>query len=125
MQTNLRLLIQNVEHSASQVVSSSEEMTQSAEVTSAASEQVARAIQEITLGAEKQMHGIEHNHEAMREITSGVTNIAERSVHVSELAKQTTLQAEEGGNTVKQTVDQMKSIQETVLADESYHSDIG
>ncbi|SCY33424.1 methyl-accepting chemotaxis sensory transducer with TarH sensor [Paenibacillus polysaccharolyticus] len=115
MQTNLRLLIQNVEHSASQVVTSSEEMTQSAEVTSAASEQVARAIQEITLGAEKQMHGIEHNHEAMREITSGVTNIAERSVHVSELAKQTTLQAEEGGNTVKQTVDQMKSIQETVL----------
>jgi methyl-accepting chemotaxis protein len=115
MQTNLRLLIQNVEHSASQVVSSSEEMTQSAEVTSAASEQVAKAIQEITLGAEKQMHGIEHNHEAIREITSGVTNIAERSIHVSELAKQITLQAEEGGNTVKQTVDQMRSIQETVL----------
>ncbi|MGQ8875440.1 methyl-accepting chemotaxis protein [Paenibacillus sp. TSA_86.1] len=115
MQTNLRMLIQNVEQSAGQVVSSSEEMTESAEVTSAASEQVARAIQEITLGAEKQMHGIDHNLEAMREITTGVSNIAERSIHVADLAKQTTLQAEEGGNTVKQTVDQMKSIQETVI----------
>ena len=47
MQSNLRVLIQNVENSASQVVISSDEMTQSAESTSAASEQVARAIQEI------------------------------------------------------------------------------
>jgi methyl-accepting chemotaxis protein len=114
MQSNLRMLIQNVEHSAGQVVASSEEMTQSAEVTSVASEQIAKAIQEISAGAEKQMHGIDHNGEALREITTGVANIAERSIHVAELAKHTTFQAEEGGNTVNQTVTQMKSIQTTV-----------
>jgi methyl-accepting chemotaxis protein len=43
MQHNLRVLIQNVENSTSQVVISSDEMTQSAESTSAASGQVARA----------------------------------------------------------------------------------
>lgn len=114
MQSNLRVLIQNVENSASQVVISSDEMTQSAESTSAASEQVARAIQEIASGAEKQTQGIEHNHQAMNEITIGITRIAERSIHVADLAKHTTVQAEEGGNTVKQTVSQMQSIQETV-----------
>ncbi|CAI6085139.1 Methyl-accepting chemotaxis protein McpA [Paenibacillus sp. JJ-100] len=114
MQNNLRELIQNVEKSAGQVVTSSEEMTQSAESTSAASEQVARAIQEIAMGAEKQTQGIEHNHVAMNEITIGITRIAERSIEVADLARQTNVQAEEGGNTVKQTVGQMQSIQETV-----------
>ncbi|PQP83312.1 chemotaxis protein [Paenibacillus sp. PCH8] len=115
MQHNLRVLIQHVANSAGQVVTSSDEMTQSAESTSAASEQVARAIQEIANGAEKQTSGIEHNHEAMNEITIGITRIAERSIQVADLAKHTTVQAEEGGNSIKQTVSQMHSIQETVV----------
>ncbi|MCM3174987.1 methyl-accepting chemotaxis protein [Paenibacillus sp. MER 99-2] len=114
MQSNLRLLIQNVEKSASEVVASSEEMTQSAESTSAASEQVARAIQEIAGGAERQTSGIEHNHGAMNEMTVGITRISESSMRVADLAKNTTIQAEEGGEAVKQTVSQMHSIQNTV-----------
>lgn len=114
MQSNLRLLIQNVEKSASEVVASSEEMTQSAESTSAASEQVARAIQEIAGGAERQTSGIEHNHGAMNEMTVGITRISESSMRVADLAKHTTIQAEEGGEAVKQTVSQMHSIQNTV-----------
>ncbi|WP_260865909.1 methyl-accepting chemotaxis protein [Paenibacillus xylanexedens] len=114
MQSNLRLLIQNVEKSASEVVASSEEMTQSAESTSAASEQVARAIQEIAGGAERQTSGIEHNHGAMNEMTVGITRISESSMRVADLAKHTTIQAEEGREAVKQTVSQMHSIQDTV-----------
>ncbi|WP_103110617.1 methyl-accepting chemotaxis protein [Brevibacillus reuszeri] len=114
MQENLRSLIQDVEARAELVAASSEQLTASAEQTSSATEQVATAVQEVATSAEKQTTGIDHNVDSLQEISSGVTRIVE-SVHLlTELAKHTTDQANEGGNSVNLVMGQMSSIHESV-----------
>ncbi|GIO04111.1 methyl-accepting chemotaxis protein [Brevibacillus reuszeri] len=114
MQENLRSLIQDVEARAELVAASSEQLTASAEQTSSATEQVATAVQEVAISAEKQTAGIDHNVDSLQEISSGVTRIVE-SVHLlTELAKHTTDQANEGGNSVNLVMGQMSSIHESV-----------
>ncbi|WP_256759412.1 methyl-accepting chemotaxis protein [Cohnella sp. WQ 127256] len=114
MQHNLRSLIQDVEASAEQVTSSSKQLTVSSEQTSAATEQVAIAVQEVASSAEKQTTGIDHNVHAMNEISLGVVRIVDSVAVLSDLSRHTTIQAEEGGESIQQVVNQMSSIHESV-----------
>lgn len=115
MQKNLRSLVEKVDVNAEQVAASSEQLTASAEQTSKATEQVAAAIQEVAGSAEKQTSKVDENSIVIHEISQGVSAIAASSSHVSKLSLQTTVQAEEGGQAVKNTVSQMQSIQASVL----------
>lgn len=114
MQESLKSLVQEVEQNAEQVAASAEELTASAEQTSAATEQVATAIQDVASSSEKQTHGIDKNVESLEEVSEGVNRIAENSMKVTELAHRTTMQAEEGGKAVTNTVSQMNSINNSV-----------
>lgn len=115
MQSSLRRLVEKVDVNAEQVAASSEQLTASAEQTSKATEQVAEAIQEVASSAEKQTTRVEENANAVEEISLGISTIASSSLKVSELSRSTTVQAEEGGQAVTNTVNQMHSIQESVL----------
>ena len=114
MQESLKVLVQKVEQSAEHVASSAEELTASAEQTSSATEQVATSIQEVSSSAELQTNGVDQNAQALDDVSKSVTNIADRSVKVSELSRQTTAQATEGGKAVLNTVNQMNSIHTSV-----------
>lgn len=114
MQEKLRLLIRDVSTSSEHVATSSSELTMSATQTSRASEQVSEAVQEIASGAEKQTIGLEHNTIALGEIANGVFLIAERSSAVADLARLSSMQAEEGSKSLQQSGDQMHSIYESV-----------
>lgn len=114
MQNNLRTLIQNVEMSAEQVAASSEELTASSQQTSAATEQVSVAIQEVASSAEKQTAVIDQNAASLDEIVQGVSTIAQRTEIVSKLSNHTTSEAVEGGKAVRETVEQMESISQSV-----------
>ncbi|RJS60512.1 methyl-accepting chemotaxis protein [Bacillus sp. PK3_68] len=123
MQENIRQLVQKIESNAEQVAASSQELTASAEQTSTATEQVASSIQEVAGSAEKQTSGVDRNVLSLREISKGVSQIADRSGKVSELAHDTTIQAEEGGKAVANTVKQMHSIRASVTeSNEMIHS---
>lgn len=115
MQKSLIGLVKEVDQSAEQVAASAEELTASAEQTSAVTHQIATAIQEVSMNAEKQTTGIGKNAESIQQVSEGVTLIAENSMKVSELAHQTTTQAEQGGEAVTNTVNQMNSIHQSVL----------
>ncbi|MGG0655493.1 methyl-accepting chemotaxis protein [Rummeliibacillus pycnus] len=115
MRISLIGLVKEVDQNAEQVAASAEELTASAEQTSAATEQVSTAIQEVSSSAEKQTDGINKNSESLQQVSQGVTQIAENSMKVTELAYHTTMQAEEGGKAVTNTVNQMNSIHESVL----------
>lgn len=115
MQISLISLVKEVDQNAELVASSAEQLTASAEQTSAATEQVATAIHEVSSSAEKQTDGINKNTESLQEVSQGVTQIAENSMKVSELAYRTTTQAEEGGQAVSNTVNQMNSIHKSVI----------
>ncbi|PKG24602.1 methyl-accepting chemotaxis protein [Niallia nealsonii] len=114
MQTSLRSLLGTVGHHAVQVGAAAEELNASAEQTSEATEQVAAAIQHVAASAEKQTYGMEVNNNSLQKVLNGANIIAENSIEVSELTKATTEKAAEGEKSVKQTVNQMTLIHESV-----------
>ncbi len=114
MQQNLRTLIQDVEARAEQVAASSEQLTASAQQTSATSEHVAASVQEVASSAEKQTSSVEQNAHALEEISHGVERIVESVQVLSDLSKETSVQADEGGASIQQVMGQMNSIHESV-----------
>lgn len=123
MQESLRTLVKDVELKALQVTSSSEELTASTEQTVIVTEQVSDSIQEIASSAEKQTYDVEMAAKALADITKGVTLIADRAMHVLQLAQHTTSQAEIGGQAVTNTVNQMSTIHDSVSkSNEIIHS---
>lgn len=99
---------------AEQVAASAEQLTASSEQSSEATGQITTVIQQIASGTESQMNGTEESAKSLEEITSGIQRIAENASVVSELTVGTTEQAEEGGKSVLQTVNQMNSIHQSV-----------
>ncbi|WP_331435148.1 HAMP domain-containing methyl-accepting chemotaxis protein [Bacillus sp. SA1-12] len=114
MQSSLRCLLKTIEGNSMLVASSAEQLTASAEQTSLATQQVATAIVEVASSAESQTNGIEKNVHALDEISLGANLIANNSQIVTDLTRQTTSKAEEGGYSVKKTMDQMNSIHHSV-----------
>ena len=110
----LRDITYQMEQTAEQVASSSEQLTASTEETTAATEQVASSIQEVATNAEVQTNTVEKTSQTLKEVSIGVINIAERASQVSELSRQTVLQADEGGKVVTKTVNQMQAIHTSV-----------
>lgn len=114
MQQSLKQVVQEVDEKTMQVAANAEQLTASAEQTTAATNQVAIAIQEVATNSENQTIGMDKNAESIEEVSAGVSRIAENSVKVSELAYSTSVQAEEGGKAIANTVNQMKSISTSV-----------
>ena len=114
MQESLRELVQKVELNATQVSASAEELTASAQQTTESTEHVSNAIQEVSISSEKQTTGVEQTVKALEEIEKGITLITNSSTKVSDLSRQTMNHAEIGGKVVKNTVNQMNSINESV-----------
>lgn len=115
MQEHLRVLVQEVEQNAEQVAASAEQLTASAEQTNTATEYVAASIQEVAGNAEKQTIEVDKNAQSLHEVSEGVTRIANYSMKVSDLSYLAATQAEEGGQAVTNTVNQMNSIHESIM----------
>lgn len=114
MVVNMKQVIETVAKTAEQVSAASDELTASAEHTNAATEQVTASIQEVAGSAEKQTYEVEHNAQALGEVSNGVNRIVNSSKKVFELANHTTTLAEIGGQSVQDTVSQMNSIHSSV-----------
>lgn len=114
MQQSLRQLVQKVQQSAEQVASSSEELSAGADQTSTATEQVSASIQGVASSAEQQTNSVDQASQSLMELADSISKIADNSISVSELSRDTMIQAEEGGAAVTDTVNQMMSIHESV-----------
>jgi methyl-accepting chemotaxis protein len=114
MQSSLRTLIEKIETSAEQVASSAEELAAGAEQTSVTTEELTKVIQEVANGAEKQTGGLDSNVNFLEKTTKGIGYIVDNSGVVVELSLKTSIQAEEGGQSVHRTMNQMNSISDSV-----------
>ncbi len=110
MQESLRTLIQKIEQNAEEVASSAEELTANANQTSIATEKVAISIQDVATSADSQTISANKNAESLHELSTAILHIAEISSAVTDLSQHATLQADEGGQAVQNTKDQMQSI---------------
>ncbi len=114
MTENLRDMISGIAENSSQVAASAEQLTASAEESSKASETISYSIQEIASGTDVTTKKLNQNTEALQEVLQGVLRISESASTVTELSRQTTLEAEDGGRIVTDNVEQMKFIHESV-----------
>ncbi|OXS72501.1 chemotaxis protein [Lysinibacillus sp. KCTC 33748] len=114
MKVNLKKLIRNVDQSSQHVQTSAHGLSANAEQNIAASEQVTEAMQQVAVSTEKQTTSIDQNAVSIEEIAKGVVEIADSSMQVSDLSSRAIQLADEGGQAVEQTVNQMVSIHESV-----------
>ncbi|WP_409304168.1 methyl-accepting chemotaxis protein [Peribacillus sp. SCS-155] len=114
MTVNLRDMISGIASNSDQVAASAEQLTASAEQSSKASETVASAIQEIAGGTDITTVKLQSNSSSLNEVLEGVLRISESSTNVTELSRNTTVQAEEGGKYVEDNLAQMRFIHESV-----------
>ncbi|MGE7947777.1 methyl-accepting chemotaxis protein [Lysinibacillus sp. NPDC093688] len=114
MKVNLKKLIRNVDQSSQHVQTSAHSLSANAEQNIAASEQVTEAMQQVAISTEKQTTSIDQNAASIEEIAKGVVEIADSSMQVSDLSSRAIKLADEGGQAVEQTVNQMVSIHESV-----------
>ncbi len=114
MKVNLKKLIRNVDQSSQHVQTSAYGLSANAKQNIAASEQVTEAMQQVAINTEKQTTGIDQNAVSIEEIAKGVVDVADSSMQVSDLSSHAIKLAEEGGQAVEQTVNQMISIHESV-----------
>ena len=115
MQDSLQQVVKKVDVSAEIVASSAEQLSASADETTTATQQVALSMQDVAMTAEKQRNGVSETAQSLDVVSAGAATIADHSTTVSDLSRNTMLQAEEGGRAVKNTVFQMESIHESVM----------
>lgn len=115
MTDNLKNMIQSIADHSEQVAASAEQLNASAEQSSKATETVSSAIQEISGSAEETTTKLEHNTSSLNEVLQGIHHISESSSTVSELSRETTMEAEEGEQYVKDSLTQMRFIRESIM----------
>lgn len=121
----LRKLIMKVRESSDQVAASSEQLIVSAEETSKASEHIAEASTLLASGAETSVKGTDRVSISMQEMAVSVNNITSSISFVSEHSNTTTEESKKGNIALNQTIDQMKSINETVYSSSNIIQELG
>lgn len=114
MRGGLIELIRSANHTSQQVAATADNLTNSADETSKATEHIAISIQDISGGADAQLAATNESVEMVQAIGAGMDRIEEGSVKVMELAGAATSMAGEGGEAVARTVNQMNEIHHAV-----------
>ncbi|TQR19369.1 methyl-accepting chemotaxis protein [Psychrobacillus vulpis] len=114
MLAGLQNLIKQVSQTSQQVAASSEELTAGAEMTNKATEHIAGIAQELVVGSDNQMKSVNETSASMKEMSSGVIQIATTVQHVVEIADETSEKAREGNEIVENAIGQINSISTTV-----------
>jgi len=111
----VRGFIGHVEESAESVSASSQQLTAGAEQSAQASSQVAATIVSVAEGMGRQLKAIDATSTAIQGISSSIQQIAVNTTSVAVASDRATDAAQEGGRAVNTAVNQMNTIEATVL----------
>lgn len=114
MKENLRRLIRQVSDSSEQVAASAEELTASAEQSAQVTTQVAATISEVAEGTEGQTNAVNAATLIVKEMSTGIQQVAVNASAVAGMADKTTSAANQGDKAVDAAINQMKSIEKSV-----------
>ncbi|MEC2866737.1 methyl-accepting chemotaxis protein [Bacillus thuringiensis serovar kyushuensis] len=114
MITGLRTNMQEVENNIQLLFQHADGVASASEVSSSAAKKITMDIEEVANGAESQMQAMEQTAGAMEELTQGMQSIVNTSSSVNELSAQSALDAESGNKLMKQMIQQMDTIQNSV-----------
>ena len=114
MIAGLRTNMQEVENNIQLLFQYADGVASASEVSSSAAKKITMDIEEVANGAESQMQAMEQTAGAMEELTQGMQSIVNTSSSVNELSAQSALDAENGNKLMKQMIQQMDTIQNSV-----------
>ena len=114
MIAGLRTNMQEVENNIQLLFQHADGVVSASEVSSSAAKKITMDIEEVANGAERQMQAMEQTAGAMEELTQGMQSIVNTSSSVNELSAQSALDAESGNKLMKQMIQQMDTIQNSV-----------
>ncbi|MFD0711092.1 methyl-accepting chemotaxis protein [Paenibacillus sp. GCM10027626] len=114
MLDNMRDLVGNMMLSSKTVTSASQRLSHVIHDTREAVSQTTAAISEVAAGSEGQARSIQDTSRAMEEMTVGVQKVSDSSNQAYEASVQTLDFAEQGGELIKQSEQQMTAIHNTV-----------
>lgn len=123
MLTNLKGIIQQISSSSQKVKDASNELLISAEQSASASEQVTTIIEQVSRSAEKQNQSLENNLSNIQDVAKIFLHTERQTGEISNLAKTTVERAKEGAESVIDTVNQIKSVNDSVIeAKKQFHN---
>jgi methyl-accepting chemotaxis protein len=111
---SLKLIITQVRDTSLQLASSSQQLTVNVEETTRANESIASANEQLVVTADNQLRNITETASVIQEMSAGITQVANHSSDVAELADQANDASQDGGTAVSQVTIQMGDINETV-----------
>ena len=114
MITGLRTNMKEVDNNIQLLFQHADGVVSASEVSSSAAKKITMDIEEVANGAESQMQAMEQTAGAMEELTQGMQSIVNTSSSVNELSAQSALDAESGNKLMKQMIQQMDIIQNSV-----------
>ncbi|OUB11988.1 methyl-accepting chemotaxis protein [Bacillus thuringiensis serovar yunnanensis] len=114
MIAGLRTNMQEVENNIQLLFQHADGVVSASEVSSSAAKKITMDIEEVANGAESQMQAMEQTAGAMEELTQGMQSIVNTSSSVNELSAQSAVDAESGNKLMKQMIQQMDTIQNSV-----------
>ncbi|MEG0473097.1 MAG: methyl-accepting chemotaxis protein, partial [Solibacillus sp.] len=111
MLANLKGLVRSLQEHIQTVVTTSEELSASAEETSKATEQITSAMVDVSEGADQQVQRARTSNEAITEMVTGMDHATSSVQSVSDLAISTKEYTSVGASMMDQTMKQMMNIQ--------------
>ena len=115
MTESLRRLIRQVEDAGEHINASSEELTAGAERAAEAANQIAASITTVAEGSERQSEAIDDADSIVVQLSAGIQQVAANAGTISGQAAQSVDAAQEGRKSVDQAIQQMRTIEETVV----------
>ncbi|BBB92567.1 MAG TPA: methyl-accepting chemotaxis protein [Methylomusa anaerophila] len=111
---HLRALIGHIQQAATQLASSSEELTASADQSAQAANQVATVIGEVASGAERQLEAVDAAAAVVGQMSANIQQIAANANDVASASAQSAETAQDGSKTVENVIKQMENIKNAV-----------
>lgn len=123
--SNTRDVIKKLSSSSEQLAASSEELTASAEQSAQASTQIAISVGSVANGTERQVGAVNASASVVEQMAAGTQQIASKANIMAEVSQKATTAAQDGGQAIQKTVDQMRHIEATVSESAQIVSKLG
>lgn len=114
MTANLKDLVTHVQSGSKHLEQSANLLDETIQQTVAAAQQTSSSIEQVSVASKDQSSSVEKVSHSMNEVALGIQGVAENTNAVSANAQTAADKAEEGSSFMKQTVEQMNSIQASV-----------
>lgn len=116
MSESLHTIIKEVNEKSQHIAAASEQFMASSGQTATTSEYVSSTLQEVVSRTEIQNENLSENAEALDKVAADIKQVAENAQMAVELTTLTAEQAKDGEKSVKETVDQMNEMHQSVVS---------